>query len=82
MAMMSEMVAQDAQFIVATHSPILMAYPGATIVSFDQVPATVVAYDELESVRLVREFLMDPARYVRRIVDPEGSPGESRGGRR
>ena len=37
-AMISEMVAQDAQFIVATHSPLLMAYPGATIVSFDHAP--------------------------------------------
>src|SRR5207237_7624451 len=43
MAMMAEMVAQGAQFIIATHSPILMADPGATIVSVDEVPAAVVA---------------------------------------
>jgi predicted ATPase len=67
-AMISEMVAQDAQFIIATHSPILMAYPGATIVSFDEVPAAVVQYGELESVRLVREFLVEPQRYLSRIT--------------
>ena len=67
-AMISEMVAQDAQFIVATHSPLLMAYPGATIVSFDHAPATPVRYEELESVRLVRDFLADPERYLRGIV--------------
>ena len=42
MVLMQEMIAQDAQFIIATHSPILLAYPGATIYSFDRVPAEVV----------------------------------------
>ena len=73
-ALISDMVAQDAQFIVATHSPLLMAYPGATIVSFDHVPMTTVRYEELESVRLVRDFLSDPERYVRRLVG-EGGDG-------
>jgi predicted ATPase len=68
MAMISDMVAQDAQFIIATHSPILMAYPGATIVSFDEVPMGVVEYESLESVRLVREFLSAPERFVSRIT--------------
>jgi len=68
LAMMSDMVAQDAQFIVATHSPILMAYPGATILSFDQEPVERVRYEELDSVRLVRDFLVDPERYVRRLT--------------
>jgi len=61
-------VRQGCQFVIATHSPILMAYPGATIVSFDEVPAAVVQYGELESVRLVREFLVEPQRYLSRIT--------------
>ena len=36
--MIREMVEQDSQFIIASHSPILMAYPGAEILSFDQHP--------------------------------------------
>ena len=68
LAMMADMVTQDAQFIVATHSPILMAYPGARIVSFDQEPVAEVRYEELDSVRLVRDFLVDPQRYVRRLM--------------
>jgi predicted ATPase len=68
MAMIADMVAQDAQFIIATHSPLLLAYPGATIVSFDETPAAPVRYEELESVRLVREFLMAPERYVGRVT--------------
>ena len=66
--MMADMAAQDAQFIVATHSPILMAYPGAAILSFDQERVERVRYEELESVRLVRDFLIDPERYVRRLT--------------
>jgi predicted ATPase len=68
-AMISDMVAQDAQFIIATHSPVLMAYPGATIVSFDHAPVTRVRFEELESVRLVRDFLAAPERYLRGIIN-------------
>jgi predicted ATPase len=55
------------QFVIATHSPILMALPGAAIVSFDAIPPRVVAWDELESVRLVRDFLVAPERYLRHL---------------
>jgi predicted ATPase len=69
MAMMADMVAEDAQFIIATHSPMLLAYPGARIVSFDEIPVRAVEYGELDSVRLVREFLVAPERYLRGIVE-------------
>jgi predicted ATPase len=67
MAMMQEMLAQDAQFIVATHSPILLAYPGATIYSFDRVPVSPVPYAELDHVVLTRDFLNAPERYLRAL---------------
>ena len=73
MAMIADMVAEDAQFVIATHSPILLAYPGAKIVSFDEIPVRLVEYSELESVRLVRDFLAAPERYVRGIVNGHGS---------
>jgi predicted ATPase len=69
MAMISDMIADDAQFIVATHSPILLAFPGATIYSFDRTPVSEVAYDELEHVILTRQFLLAPERYVRLLKD-------------
>jgi predicted ATPase len=65
LAMMKEMVAQDAQFVVATHSPMLLAFPDATIYTFDELPVRAVPYDELEHVALTREFLQDPQRYLR-----------------
>lgn len=66
-AMMLEMVAQEAQFIVATHSPILLAYPGARIFTFDAPPIRESAYEDLEHVALTRDFLNDPARFLRRL---------------
>lgn len=68
LSLMAEMVAQDAQFVVATHSPILLAYPGATIYSFDEVPVAAVPYETLPQVSLTRDFLAEPQRYLRHLV--------------
>lgn len=66
-AMLKDMLGQDAQFIVATHSPLLLSYPDATIVSFDRQPPEEVAYAELEHVNLTRDFLADPGRFLRHL---------------
>lgn len=66
-AMIKEMVVQQAQFIIATHSPFLMAYPGATIYSFDEGQIKAVEYTDLESVNLMRSFLADPQAYLRHL---------------
>lgn len=66
-AMLKQMVEQDAQFIIATHSPILLAFPGALIYSCDEAPPRRVAYDDLEHVTLTRGFLQSPERYLRRL---------------
>ena len=76
MVMMPDMIAQDAQFIIATHSPILLAFPGATIYSFDQVPAAVVPYEELEHVTLTHAFLATPERYLRALRTDAPRPGD------
>lgn len=68
LAMLKMMVDQDAQFIIATHSPILMAYPGATILSFDAGAITPVDYDSLEHVSITRSFLNDPDQYLRHLM--------------
>ena len=67
LSMLKEMTAQDAQFVIATHSPILLAHPGARILDFDAQPIRWAAYEELEHVRLTREFLSDPERFLRRL---------------
>ena len=68
LAMIGNMVAQDAQFIIATHSPMLLAFPDAQIYSFDSTPVEVVAYDNLDHVRITRDFLNAPARYLSQIL--------------
>ncbi len=68
LAMLHEMVQQDAQFVVATHSPILMAYPGATIYSFDSTPVRAIPYEETEHVTVTRAFLNEPAAYLRHLL--------------
>lgn len=68
LAMMEQMVKQHgAQFIIATHSPILMAYPNATIYGFDGGAIQPIAYDEVEHVIVTRSFMKDPTRFLRHL---------------
>ena len=67
MAMLKDMTAASSQFIIATHSPILLAYPDATIYSFDESPVQRVAYASLEHVALTRDFLANPERFLRHL---------------
>ena len=69
LAMLKTMVDQKAQFIIATHSPIILAYPGAAIFSFDEGQIKLARYEELEHVALTRAFLEDPQRYLRHLLD-------------
>lgn len=70
MTMMSDMVGREGQFIVATHSPILLAFPGARIYSFDEPPVHEVAYASLEHVTLTRHFLNAPEQFLRHLKAP------------
>ncbi|MGB8214315.1 MAG: AAA family ATPase [Anaerolineales bacterium] len=66
-AAIKDMVAQDSQFIIATHSPILMAYPEATILDFDGGTIHPARYEELEQIRLMRDFLQNPQAFLRNL---------------
>ena len=63
-------VAEGAQFIIATHSPIIASFPAAVIYNFDAAGITRTTYDELDSVALYRSFLRDPANYWARLLAP------------
>ena len=67
LSMLKEMVDRDSQFIIATHSPIIMAFPGASILSFDRFPVKEVAYNELEHVSLTKAFLNNPELFLRHL---------------
>lgn len=55
-----------AQFIIATHSPILLALPGACIYSFDHVPIREVLYEETDYYRIYKDFLSNRDEYLQK----------------
>jgi predicted ATPase len=61
------MLTQNGQFIIATHSPILMAFPDATILNFEGDQIRTARFDDLEHVRLMRDFLQDPQAFLRNL---------------
>jgi predicted ATPase len=56
--------AGHAQFIIATHSPILLACPNATIYRFDGERIHRVAYEETDHYQVFKEFMKDPAKFL------------------
>ncbi len=62
-----ELVSDGSQFVVATHSPIVLAYPGALIYECGPAGVEPIAYDDAEPVRLMRGFLDAPERFVQRL---------------
>ena len=66
-AMIGDMLKQDAQFIIATHSPILLGFPGATIYNCDRVPIERANFEELDHVVITRDFLNAPERFLRHL---------------
>lgn len=52
------------QLIIATHSPVLLAIPEATIYHFDEDGITERLYDELETIIFLRRFLDSPSKYL------------------
>ena len=64
--------ARGAQFLLSTHSPLLMAYPGAAIyeLSSDAPPAARV-FDEVDSVQMWRLFLDDPAPFFDQLFNDD-----------
>ncbi|MEW5909953.1 MAG: AAA family ATPase [Thermodesulfobacteriota bacterium] len=51
--------AGHAQFIIATHSPILMSCPDASIYSFDEAPVRLVNYKETSHFRIYKNFILN-----------------------
>ena len=62
-----------AQFIIATHSPILLTLPGATVLSIEEGRLRKVSYRDTEHYQLTRDFLNAPERYHRHLFRSENS---------
>ena len=55
-----------AQFIIATHSPLLLACSESQIHSFDHTPIKTIAYEDTEQYKIYKRFMEDPSRYLKR----------------
>ncbi len=65
---------RHAQFLIATHSPIILSYPGAVLYDLDGDGIQPISYHATENYRLTRDFLNAPERYFKHLFDaePEG----------
>lgn len=64
----NELAERGSQFIIATHSPVLLAYPGATIYHLSENGVANIEYQEAEHVTLTRDFLNNPAQYLKHLL--------------
>lgn len=71
LGVIDRLVKEGCQFIIATHSPILLAYPNATILSFDATGITEVAYEDTEHYAITRDFLNHYPRRLQQLLDEE-----------
>lgn len=64
LARIHQLVLEGSQFVIATHSPILMAYPDSLIYEVDQHGIQVTTFDEVEHVQTMKDFLANPKRML------------------
>ncbi len=64
-----DLVKDNSQFIIATHSPILMAYPDSTIYECTAAGVTETEYEETEHYQVTRDFLMNKERMLKILLD-------------
>lgn len=64
---MHQLVQSGSQFIIATHSPILMAYPASTIYNLDRSGICQTRYEDTDHYAVTRAFLQDPAGRIRKL---------------
>jgi len=68
LAVFHKLVGSGSQLIIATHSPILMAYPDATIYHFSESGIEEVSYEETEHYTITKEFLNKPEKMLKYLL--------------
>ncbi len=70
LSLLHDMVAEGrSQFLIATHSPVLMTYPGAQIINFDDSALPVVALQDTAHYRVTRGILEEPGRWWKHLAE-------------
>lgn len=72
MAEISELVNKNSQFIIATHSPILMTFPNAQILEFSQDGIKSVNYQDTEHFQITKRFLENPEKMLHYLLNDNG----------
>lgn len=65
----SQLLKEDSQFIIATHSPILLAYPDALILQIEDNQLVSTKYEETEHYTITKDFLNDTKRIVEYLIE-------------
>ena len=65
------MAAAGSQFIIATHSPILLGIPDAEILSFDDGAVTECGYEDTESYQVMEMFINNRERLIRGLLNDD-----------
>ncbi|MEM9514992.1 MAG: AAA family ATPase [Actinomycetota bacterium] len=63
-----DLLGEGCQFVIATHSPLLMAYPGASIYRFDSTGIERVNWEEIDTVQITADFLANPDQFVSELL--------------
>ncbi|MCY2932904.1 MAG: AAA family ATPase [Planctomycetota bacterium] len=66
-----QLVQNESQFIIATHSPILLAYPNAKIILFDETGLSEVTYEQTDHYSITRDFLNHYDRRLEQLFGPD-----------
>ena len=66
---MFKCVKNDSQFIIVTHSPILLGFPGATILSFDEGTIQPINYEDTQSYQITKMFINDRRQILRHLFE-------------
>jgi len=68
-----QLVQVGGQFVIATHSPILMAYPDAQILHFTESGIAPIAYEDTEHYKVTRAFLLRTKAMLQELFDDDGA---------
>lgn len=69
LAKIGELERGGSQFLIATHSPLLLAYPDAEIVTFDDGNIHKIAYEETTHYQITKRFINDYSAMAKRLTD-------------
>lgn len=71
LSVIHQLVRDESQFIIATHSPILLSYPNAKILQFDGSGIAEVAFEDTEHYAVTRDFLNNYPRRLEQLLADE-----------